>query len=123
MTQSRRVRNGLFALVLFAPVALLGCSGSDSGGSTDSAVPASLAAEQLSLQLASSVDQDNTTAFSEQLGSSWEAQKSKAEAEGLTTSSDIDADGGVVTISGGGVICTVTVNNEPPTVLRSCDNG
>jgi hypothetical protein len=123
MTQSRRVRNGLFGLALFAPVALLGCSGSDSGGSTDSAVPASLAAEQLSLQLASSVDQDNTTAFSEQLTTQWQELLPTADAEGLTSASDIDANGGVVTISGGGVTCTVTVNNEPPTVLRACDNS
>lgn len=57
------------------------------------------------------------------LAARWAEVEPKAKAEGLTTSSDIDADGGMVSIGGGGVTCIVMVNNEPPLVNRTCQDG
>ena len=107
--------------MLLLAVGLAGCGGSGSGGTTST--PASLGAEQLSLELESSIDRDNTTAFSQQLTTQWTALEPRAAQAGLTTSSDIDDDGGLVEISGGGVTCRVIVVNEPPAVTRACEGG
>lgn len=115
-------RAAVLAATLVLGSSLAACGG---GGSNDatSAAPASLQAEQLSLELESAIDKDNTTAFSEQLAARWAELEPKAASEGLTTSSDIDADGGMVSIGGGGVTCVVMVNNEPPLVNRTCQDG
>jgi hypothetical protein len=121
MTSLRSTRTAAIFSVLALSLSLVACAGSDSGGS--SPAPASLQAEQLSLELESAIDQDNTTAFSQQLQARWNELEPKAAQDELTTSSDINADGGVVSIAGGGVTCTVTVVNEPPAVNRVCEGG
>jgi hypothetical protein len=121
MMQLRSARSAAIFSVLALSLSLAACAGSDSGGS--SPAPASLKAEQLSLELESAIDQDNTTAFSQQLQARWTELEPKAAEAELTTSSDIDADGGVVSIAGGGVTCVVTVVNEPPAVTRACEGG
>lgn len=100
---------------------LAACGGSDS--SNTSPVPAAVQVEQLSLELESSIDQDNPTAFSEQMQAQWDELEAKATEANLTTSSDIDSDGGVVSISASGVTCVVTVVNEPPAVERVCTDS
>lgn len=110
------------ALAAAAVVALAGCSGSDSSGGS-SPGPEALRAEQISLQLESSIDQDNTTAFSEQLDARWAEISSSADLSNLSTSSTITSSDGSVVISGGGVTCTVSVVNEPPAVDRNCVDG
>ena len=121
MTSTRSTRLAAFAAAALA-LTLAGCGGGGSSDST-SAAPPSLQAEQLSLELESAIDQDNTTAFSEQLAARWAELEGKATSEGLTTSADIDTDGGLVSIAGGGVTCVVMVNNEPPMVNRTCQDG
>jgi hypothetical protein len=121
MTSLRSTRTAAIFSVLALSLSLVACAGSGSGSS--SPAPASLQAEQLSLELESAIDQDNTTAFSQQLQARWNELEPKAAQDELTTSSDINADGGVVSIAGGGVTCTVTVVNEPPAVNRVCEGG
>ena len=123
MSPSRRspVRVLAATAALGLAVTLAGCSGSSSNDPTSK--PASLGAEQLSLELEGNLDKDNPTALSEQLAARWQELEAKAAQEGLTTSSDIDPDGGMVSISGGGVTCEVSVNNEPPVVTRTCQDG
>jgi hypothetical protein len=121
MTSLRSARSAAIFSVLALSLSLAACAGSDSGGS--SPAPASLKAEQLSLELESAIDQDNTTAFSQQLQARWSELEPKAAEAELTTSADIDSDGGVVSIAGGGVTCIVTVVNEPPAVTRACEGG
>jgi hypothetical protein len=121
MTSLRSAQPAAVLSVLALALSLTACGGSDSGSSTP--VPASVKAEQLSLELESSIDRDTTTAFSEQLDARWSELEPKASGEELTTSAEIDSEGGRVSISGGGVTCVVTVVNEPPAVTRICEGG
>lgn len=121
MTSLRSIRTAAFIAVAALTVSLSACGGSDS--SNTSPAPVALQVEQLSLELESAIDQDNPTAFSEQMQARWDELEPKATAADLTTSSDIDSDGGVVSISGSGVTCVVTVVNEPPAVERVCEDS